>query len=87
MCFLTDMYMLHNAHVLQNSVAATLFAIVSPLKYTNDAMGVHDWLHNTIVYFAPFIPSRASSFPACKLLWLPPVLRDQQPENCGQQSC
>jgi len=84
MCLLTDMlevYTLHNAHVLQNDVAATLFAIVSPLKYTNDAMG------NTIVHFAPFIPSRASSFPACKLLWLPPALRDQQPENCGQQSC
>ncbi len=42
---------------------------------------------DTVVHFEPFIPSRASSFPACKLLWLPPALRDQQPENCGQQSC
>ncbi len=37
--------MLQDAQVLQYDVAARFFAIVLPLKYTNDAMGVHDWQH------------------------------------------
>jgi len=40
-----DVYMLHNAQVLENDVAARLCAFVSPFKYTTSAMGVHDWQH------------------------------------------
>ena len=48
MCLLTDMldvHMLQDAQVLQRDLAARLCAFISPFKYTNDAMGMHDWQH------------------------------------------